>query len=489
MGRRRRSRLAVRGCRVRPTRRRRLTLLECQVADESGPLKAVWFNQEYLADQLDGGDRGAASRQARDGLAAARRSGCRARAGQAPRRQTITAGTRRAWFPSIRRPRAFRPGGSASLAWQARGCSATRPSSCRRSFAYRRAPPSARMRSRRRICRARCRECRSARRRLAFEELYLFQLALVSRRRSREVARDAERLRLAGPLVERWLGLARVRAHRRSARGAPDIDARLGERAADAAPARWARSGRVRPSSRSTRCCAPPRPGMQAALMAPTETLAEQHFATMERLVPADLFADAEATRLGPPDRAADGLDPGARASRAARAARHRRAAAAGRDPRADRGGRSSSSAWRLPSSTSSTGSACSQRAALDDKSARRACPTHPASDGDADPAHARADAVRRPRTPRASRAPCRPPPGEDLGRPGGEARGRLRLHSRLGCAEGRQCFVVCPLVEESEQLQARAATREGERLAGGEFRDFAVEVMHGQMPAARSAR
>ena len=31
---------------------------------------------------------------------------------------------------------------------------------------------------------------------------------------------------------------------------------------------------------------------------------------------------------------------------------------------------------------------------------------------------------------------------------------------------EGRQCFVVCPLVEESEQLQARAATREGERLA-----------------------
>ena len=35
---------------------------------------------------------------------------------------------------------------------------------------------------------------------------------------------------------------------------------------------------------------------------------------------------------------------------------------------------------------------------------------------------------------------------------------------------EGRQCFVVCPLVEESEALQARAATREGERLAAGEF-------------------
>ena len=35
---------------------------------------------------------------------------------------------------------------------------------------------------------------------------------------------------------------------------------------------------------------------------------------------------------------------------------------------------------------------------------------------------------------------------------------------------EGRQCFVVCPLVEESEPLQARAATVEAERLAAGEF-------------------
>src|SRR6185503_9545166 len=45
----------VRSCRVRPTRRRRLTILECQVADDTGPLKAVWFNQAYLADQLKEG--------------------------------------------------------------------------------------------------------------------------------------------------------------------------------------------------------------------------------------------------------------------------------------------------------------------------------------------------------------------------------------------------------------------------------------------------
>ena len=46
----------------------------------------------------------------------------------------------------------------------------------------------------------------------------------------------------------------------------------------------------------------------------------------------------------------------------------------------------------------------------------------------------------------------------------------------------GRQAFVVCPLVEESELLQARAATAEYERLAAGELRDFRVALLHGQL-------
>src|SRR3954468_12303204 len=49
--------VAVRSVRVRPTRRRGLTILEAQVADESGPITAVWFNQAYLADQLTDGTR------------------------------------------------------------------------------------------------------------------------------------------------------------------------------------------------------------------------------------------------------------------------------------------------------------------------------------------------------------------------------------------------------------------------------------------------
>jgi ATP-dependent DNA helicase RecG len=50
---------------------------------------------------------------------------------------------------------------------------------------------------------------------------------------------------------------------------------------------------------------------------------------------------------------------------------------------------------------------------------------------------------------------------------------------------EGRQEYVVCPLVLESEKLQARAARDEAERLAGEEFRDFTVDVIDGQMPSA----
>jgi ATP-dependent DNA helicase RecG len=49
----------------------------------------------------------------------------------------------------------------------------------------------------------------------------------------------------------------------------------------------------------------------------------------------------------------------------------------------------------------------------------------------------------------------------------------------------GRQAFVVCPLVSESEALNARAATAEYERLKTGELVDFEVVLLHGQMRPA----
>jgi ATP-dependent DNA helicase RecG len=59
-------------------------------------------------------------------------------------------------------------------------------------------------------------------------------------------------------------------------------------------------------------------------------------------------------------------------------------------------------------------------------------------------------------------------------------ARAYERIREELDA--GRQAFVVCPLVEESEALAARAATAEYERLRGGELKDYRVALLHGQM-------
>ena len=47
---------------------------------------------------------------------------------------------------------------------------------------------------------------------------------------------------------------------------------------------------------------------------------------------------------------------------------------------------------------------------------------------------------------------------------------------------EGRQAFVVCPLIEESASIEARAATDEYERLSGQVFPDLRVGLLHGRM-------
>ena len=66
-------------------------------------------------------------------------------------------------------------------------------------------------------------------------------------------------------------------------------------------------------------------------------------------------------------------------------------------------------------------------------------------------------------------------------------ARARARAYERVReeIAAGRQCFVVCPLVSESEALQAAAATDEAERLRRTEFAEHAVGLIHGQMSSA----
>jgi ATP-dependent DNA helicase RecG len=54
----------------------------------------------------------------------------------------------------------------------------------------------------------------------------------------------------------------------------------------------------------------------------------------------------------------------------------------------------------------------------------------------------------------------------------------RLRKHLQ----DGRQAYVVCPLVSESETIEARAAEQEAERLRAAELRGFRVGVLHGKL-------
>jgi ATP-dependent DNA helicase RecG len=70
----------------------------------------------------------------------------------------------------------------------------------------------------------------------------------------------------------------------------------------------------------------------------------------------------------------------------------------------------------------------------------------------------------------------------------GAKARARAYERAREEIARGRQVFVVCPLVEESEVLQAKAATTEAETLQATEFKDHRVELIHGQMSSKRKA-
>ena len=61
------------------------------------------------------------------------------------------------------------------------------------------------------------------------------------------------------------------------------------------------------------------------------------------------------------------------------------------------------------------------------------------------------------------------------------EAYARLRVHLDAG----RQAYVVCPLIEESETRVARAAEAEAERLRRAELSGYRVGLLHGRLKAA----
>jgi ATP-dependent DNA helicase RecG len=51
--------------------------------------------------------------------------------------------------------------------------------------------------------------------------------------------------------------------------------------------------------------------------------------------------------------------------------------------------------------------------------------------------------------------------------------------------AAGRQAYVVCPLIDESEKLEARSAQETYDELTAGELSGLRVGLLHGRVPAA----
>ena len=63
--------------------------------------------------------------------------------------------------------------------------------------------------------------------------------------------------------------------------------------------------------------------------------------------------------------------------------------------------------------------------------------------------------------------------------------RPRINAFIRKQVAEGHQCFVVCPAVEENEELGIKAATVWADTLQQTVFPDLRIALLHGQMKGA----
>jgi ATP-dependent DNA helicase RecG len=313
----------------------------------------------------------------------------------------------------------------------------------------------------------------AGRRRLAFEELLLLQVALLRRRMLRRESSRAASLDPPGPLTRAWLAETlpfEPTQDQRAAMAAVDADLAL-ER-----PMQRLLMGEVGSGKTVVALYAMLRAvesGAQAALMAPTETLAEQHFATLQKLMPGGLLQVGLLT----------GATPGAR--------------------RSDLLSKLVTGELKILVGTHALieGPVAFDRlavAVVDEQhrfgvNQRRALDRKAGGGGGLSPHVLHMTATPIPRTLaltaygdldvtvlRELPAGRRPISTHVISGERERARAYERMREELRA--GRQAFVVCPLVEESEALAARAATAEYERLRASELRDFRVVLLHGQM-------
>jgi ATP-dependent DNA helicase RecG len=309
----------------------------------------------------------------------------------------------------------------------------------------------------------------AARRRLAFEELFLFELTVAARRRARDEGLTAPALRATGELVDSWVTTLPFSLTGDQRRATEEVDTDL----ARERPMQRLLMGEVGSGKTVVALHAMLRAaenGRQAVMMAPTETLAEQHLTTLDRLlgghVPIALLTGSTpaARRREILDRLASGelgLVVGTHAL-IEPAVVFRDLAVVVVDEQHRFGVR--------------------QRRALEDKAPEGLVPHV---------LHMTATPI--PRTLQRTvygdldvtalrELPAGRRPIQTHVVDGAKARARAYERAREEIAAGRQVFVVCPLVEESEALQAKAATREAEELQRTEFRDQRVALIHGQM-------
>jgi ATP-dependent DNA helicase RecG len=458
--------VTVRSVSVRPMRNRRQKRVEARVADETGPMVAVWFNQPWLARQLGEGTplllhgklrRGNQFWVSEHELLGGSGAGVHTLGlvPVYPASQGITAERLR------------------SLTWEAydRVRDVVEPLPGRLRASERLAERPAALATMHFPDRPE--EPDDARRRLAFEELFLLELALAGRKRARAEGARAPELPGSGELVDPWLEKLPFVPTGDQAKAFARIDRDL----ASTRPMQRLLMGEV--GSGKTVCALhamlrAAESGGQAAFMAPTETLAEQHMATIDRLlgglVPVGLLTGATPARR--------------RRELLERLASGELGMIVGTHALIEPTVEFRSLGLVVVDEQHRFG--VRQRAALDAKGREELIPhalhmtATPIPRTLALTAYGDLDVTILRELPAGRR------PVETHAVDGARARARAYERIREEIAKGRQCFVVCPLVEESETLQAKAATVEAERLAATEFRDLRVELIHGQMPSKR---
>jgi ATP-dependent DNA helicase RecG len=448
----------VRSITSRPVRRRGMkALVEAVVSDHTGVMKATFFNQPWLKDQYKPGTRlmlaGKYQGRNRFRVNTHARTDAVATAGEAASQYPATKGiTSTQILAAVREQRAAVHDVVEPLPAALRV--AERLPDCPAAFSA-----------------AHFGDREGGRARLAFDELLVDQIVQLRLRAERRATQAAAPLGDEPALSRVWRDtLLPFALTGDQAEAIDEIDADL----AAERPMQRLLMGEVGSGKTVVALHAMLRAvehGMQAAMMAPTETLAEQHFATLQALMPGSLVPVALLTGSTPAGRRADLLGKLRSGELKLIVGTHAliedvvtfdRLAVAVVDEQHRFGVR--------------------QRAALDAK----------APDGLA-PHVLHMTATPIPRTLRLAsfgaldvtslrELPKGRQPIETFIIGGERERARAYERIREELRAGRQAFVVCPLVSESEALQARAATAEYERLRTTEFADFRVVLLHGQM-------